>query len=147
MGFRSWFPLWNEAREQSQNKGNELLANLKEGSDLWDSLLADHGIESEQATRFRLETDSDLPLRLTTEVFRATPPSQGPVYGGVALVDGSYTLFRLTDVEKGIPANVDDNTKQEVAASLSRRRGADYFLNYQRGLRESANIEIFEENM
>ncbi|MDJ0956752.1 MAG: SurA N-terminal domain-containing protein [Arenicellales bacterium] len=135
-----------KAREQSQNKGSELLAKLNESGD-WDSLLAEHGLESQQAAQFRLGSDSDLPLRLSTEVFRAATATQEPVYGGVVLVDGSYTLFRLTEVEKGVPANADDNTKQAVAQSLTSRRGADYFLSYQRGLRESADIEIFEENM
>ena len=135
-----------KAREKVQSKGEELLVNLNDGGE-WDSLLASNRLESEQATQFRLDSDSDLPLRLSNEVFQAASPHQEPVYGGVALVDGAYTLFRLTDVEEGIPANADDATKEEVAESLSRRRGADYFLSYQRGLRESADVEIFEENM
>ena len=135
-----------QARDRALSTGEQLLADMHQDGN-WESLLSDSGLEPKQTTQTRLEPDSQPPLRVTTEVFRTPAPKAEPVYGGVSLNDGSYVLFRLTDVADGEPAGAEDNTRQEINSLLNNRRGGEYFLSYQRGLRESADVEIFEENL
>jgi hypothetical protein len=92
-------------------------------------------------------TNPDTPLAVAKEVFNARPPDSGPVYGGTALADGSYVLFRLKDVRPGAAEDADESTVQQIGNSLAARRGAGYFASYQGGLRGSAKVEIFEENL
>lgn len=136
----------NKARESVLKRGQELLADLNGGVD-WQALLQENDLEDKQATQLRMQPDPEHSLVVTAEVFRAPKPAQRPQYGGVTLPDGSYVLFRLTGVEQGTPALAGDDTREEVSASLRRRRGTDYFLSYQRGLRDSADVEIFTENL
>ena len=135
-----------KAKDNVLKMGEELLADLNNGDD-WRTVLKENGLEDVQATQFRLQPEPEHSLLVTSEVFRAPVPDQHPEFGSVTLSDGGYVLFRLTDVEQGGPAQVDDDTRAEVGASLRQRRGTDYFLNYQLGLRKSADVEIFTENL
>ena len=136
----------NKAKESVLQNGQELLANLNKGVD-WETLLEESGLESKRATQSRLQPDPEHSLLLTAEVFRAPVPDEQPQYGSVTMPDGSYTVFRLDHIERGGPAMLNEDSREEVNASLSRRRGNDYFLSYQRGLRQSAEVEIFTENL
>ena len=134
------------ARERVAGNGEELLDELRE-NDAWEALMADNGLESKQSTQTRLMPNPDTSLVVAKEVFRAEPPEQGLVYGGVNMPDGSFVLYRLTDVQSGMPDDVDESTSKQIEASLNKRRGSEYFLSYQSGLRDSAKVEIFEQNL
>lgn len=134
------------ARELVTGNGEELLDELRQNG-AWESLIANNGLESKQSTQTRLMSNPETSLLVAKEVFRAEPPAQGPVYGGINVPDGSFVLYRLTDVQSGVPNDADESTNQKIEESLTRRRGGDYFLSYQNGLRDSAEVEIFEENL
>lgn len=136
----------NKAKEGVLEKGAQLLTDVVEGDD-WQSMLEENGLQSTQAAQTRVSPDPEHSLLLTAEVFRAPKPDQAPRYGNVVLPDGSYVLFRLTHIESELSEQVAEETRKEISTSLNRRRGNDYFLSYQRGLRESAEVEIFSENL
>lgn len=136
----------DKAKGNVLRRGEQLLTELKNGSD-WRTLLQENALEPKTATQSRLQPDPEHSLLLTAEVFRAPIPEQDAEYGGVTLPDGSYALFRLTEVKAEEPSAIDEDTKEQVRAALSRRRGSEYFLSFQRGLRESADVEIFTENL
>jgi len=134
------------ARERVTELGEELLARLGE-SGQWESLISDNAMESKQSTQTRFMPSPDTSPVVAQEVFRARSPDEEPVYGGVTVSDGGFVLYRLTDVKAGIPADADESTVQQIDEFLVKRRGGDYFLSYQNGLRDSAKVEIFEENL
>lgn len=136
----------DKAKGNVLRRGERLLTELKNGSD-WRTLLQENALAPKTATQSRLQPDPEHSLLLTAEVFRAPIPEQDAEYGGVTLPDGSYALFRLTEVKAEEPSATDEDTKEQVRAALSRRRGSEYFLSFQRGLRESADVEIFTENL
>ena len=69
------------------------------------------------------------------------------MFGSVVLPDGSYVVFGLKEVLPGEPDTAADGTVQQIGNALDQRRGLDYFSSYQRGLRGTAKIEVFEENL
>lgn len=134
------------ARQLVEEKGQGLLEQLNGGTD-WESVLSSGGLESAQATQVRLQMDAEPSLQVTAEIFRTQPPDGSPEYGSVIQADGTYVLFRLTEVNPGVAADADQSTSEEVNRSLTARRGSDYFLSYQRGLRDATAVEVFEENL
>ncbi len=135
-----------KARERVTSNGEEILNALKENG-VWEALISDNGLESKQSTQTRLMQNPDTPPMVAKEVFRAESPVSAPVFGGVNVSDGSFVLFRLTEVQPGVPDDADESASQQIEESLVKRRGGDYFLSYQNGLRDSAEVEVFEENL
>ena len=56
-------------------------------------------------------------------------------------------IYRLRESRPGDPEAEDEAVAEQISDSLARRRGADYFASYRSGLRDTAEIEIFEENL
>lgn len=135
-----------KARKKTAESGDQLLAELRDGAD-WDSIMAANELTSKESIQTRLMANPDTSLIVAKEIFRAEPPGSAPTYGSVAVADGSYVLYRLKEVQSGDAGAADEPTVEQIENSLARRRGVDYFASYQKGLRDSAKIEIFEENL
>ena len=89
----------------------------------------------------------DTPIAVSKEVFRTAPTGSGPAFGSVGLPDGSVVLYRIEEVRPGVSDDAEESTMQQISTSLDRRRGIDYFASYQSGLRDTAKIEVFQENL
>jgi peptidyl-prolyl cis-trans isomerase D len=135
-----------KARKKTVESGDQLLAELRDGAD-WDSIMADNQLTSGESVQTRLMSNPDTSLIVAKEIFRAEPPGSTPTYGSVTVADGSYVLYRLKEVQSGDAGAADEPTVEQIENSLARRRGVDYFASYQKGLRDSAKIEIFDENL
>jgi peptidyl-prolyl cis-trans isomerase D len=135
------------ARERVTQLGGELLDMLQQGS-AWDALIQEQGLEVAQSSQARFEQTSTPSREVVEAVFESQRPKAGePVYGGVATAAGDYALFQLRSVEDGDPAKVDKEVVDRYRSVLSRRRGYDYFLSYQDGLRTAADIKIFQDQL
>lgn len=135
-----------KAREKAVEEGEALLAEVRDGA-AWDAVISAAGLQATQVEQTRMQPDARPSAQVNAEVFRAPPPEAGPVFGGVATADGGYVVFRVTAARSAQGAETADQTRQKLNAALARRRGAEYFLSYERGLRETADVEIFEENL
>ncbi|MFC1681286.1 SurA N-terminal domain-containing protein [Pseudomonadota bacterium] len=135
-----------KSRARVYDAGAGLLAQLQEGGD-WDDLTAENQLTPIESTQTRMMANPDTSIAVSKEVFRTELSSSGPVYGSVLLPSGGYALFRLKEVRPGEADTADEATVQQISNSLDRRRGLDYFTSYQSGLRDTAKIEIFEENL
>ncbi len=135
------------ARERVAQLGSELLDMLKQGG-AWDALIQEHGLEVAQSSLARSEQTSTPSREVVEAVFKSQRPKVGePAYGGVNTATGDYALFRLRSVEDGDPANADKEDLDRYRSVLSRRRGYDYFLSYQNGLRTAADVKIFQDQL
>ncbi len=135
------------ARERVAQLGGELLDALNQGA-AWGTVTQEHGLEVAQSSQTRSEQTSAPGRDVVEAVFKASRPTAGtPVYGGVTTAVGDYALYRLRNVEDGDPAKADKEALDRYRAVLSRRRGYDYFLSYQIGLRSAAEIKIFQEQL
>ena len=135
------------ARERVAQMGRELLDQLNGGAS-WQAVLADHDLQAEQIKLTRNQAGSGLGADVVEEIFRTPPVADGQsAFGGENRVDGSYVLFQLTEVAAGSADQADDALKQRIAATLQRRRGLEYFLDYQQELRAAAEVQVFTEQL
>lgn len=136
-----------KARQQTEKTGDEILKDLRAGSE-WQAVLQAKDLEGQKASRARIDTEATPPAAVIKAVFKAGYPSDDtPVYGDVGLPDGSHVVFRLTSVQDGDPAVATDEIRERVKAILERRRGYDSFLSYQTGLRGGAEVTVYEDQL
>ncbi len=136
------------ARERVAQLGGELLDMLQQGS-AWDALMQEHGLEVAQSSQTRIEQTSTPSREIVEAVFKSPRPKadEPPVRGGVNTATGDYALFQVRSIEDGDPERADKEVVDRYRSVLSRRRGYDYFLSYQNGLRTAADIKIFEDQL
>lgn len=85
---------------------------------------------------------------LLDAVFKAARPKHGgSVYAGVDLGSEGYAVFALAQVVDGDPATIAKADKNKTIAVLAKRRGAEYFLDFERGLRLRGKIEIHPDKL
>lgn len=138
-----------KAREHVASLGPELVAQLKSNTG-WQELIEERGLVSQQVNLSRAEEQpQDEPgprPEVLDAVFQAPMPSgDQPVYGGVGLSGGDYTLFRLVEVTEGSVDEAPENVVNRVSRQLERRRGQDLVQQYIADLREQAEVTVKEE--
>ncbi len=135
------------ARERVAKLGGELVDKLKQGG-AWDAVVQEHDLEAAESSLTRSEQSSDPGREIVAAIFQAQRPGDGePIYGGITTAAGDYALFRLRKVEDGDPKQAEKEVADRYRSVLSRRRGYDYFLSYQNGLRAAADVKIFQEQL
>ncbi len=135
------------ARNRVQQLGEELVDSLRNG-DAWEAVLQKYDIQSTAVETTRLQHQQEPSREIIEAVFGEPRPSgDGAVYGGGSTAEGAYTLYRLRSVTDGDPSNAQPETVERFKELLTRRRGYDYFLSYQQGLRNAADITIFQEQL
>ncbi len=134
-------------RESILQLGEELVDSLQQGED-WDAVIQKHDLQSATANITRLQQQPEPDRTIVEAVFRAPRPAgDRPIYGGSLTPEEEYTIYRLRRVTDGDPSSADEETLERFRSLLTRRRGYDYFLSYQQGLRESAEITIFQDQL
>ena len=121
-----------QARKLVSKDGEERLAKLKKGE-------AGIGAWSESRRIARLGAEK-MPREIVAAIFK-TPVTTLPAYGGIANLDGSYSLFRISRVIPFAGADNDQRSKalqQQYAQLVS----GEEFGAWVAALREKAGVEI-----
>jgi peptidyl-prolyl cis-trans isomerase D len=101
-----------------------------------------------KARRLKQEGNKGTEQALVSAVFSASRPQQGKaVIGNAELGARGSIVFALTGVIEGNPAKADAAARNKVREMLSKRQSNDYFANFQTGLRATAGVKIFPENL
>ena len=133
--------LMQRAAEAVKEKGEQLLAALREGKTLADKSVADQTwVVVEAASR----NQESIAPEILQALFRMPKPSAAdkPSFAGIATRDGDYILIRLNGVNEPQTA-VSDEEKANYRRFLSSRMGQQDFAAYRRQLQEQADIERF----
>jgi len=134
------------ARERAAEEARSMRGELENGVGL-EQLAARHEVKLRNPGRLMRTAGGEVDPRIVSAVFRAPRPQGGPVYGVVDLGPQGSALYALNAVHDSEP----DALKQEAldrAASIARTHmGEDQFLSYERGLRQSAEVEINKEEL
>jgi len=138
-----------KAREHVASLGPELVAQLQ-GEAGWQVVVDEHDLVAQQVTLSRADRPSAEepapPADAVKAVFRArTPSGDEPVYGGVALPNGDYTLFRLVEVIEGDIDKAPEDVETRVIRRLEQRRSQDMVQQYIADLREQGEVTVREE--
>ncbi len=139
-----------ESREQVLTLGSDLLIRLESGGrylEEWDQTVVAHNLDSWQLAEHRSDISDELRL-LGDAVFSHSKPAIGSVnFGGVVLDNGDYALYVLEEVRQGNPVDADEELKAGLQQRLLIRDGLGAFSTFQQSLRDSAEIEIFEDRL
>ncbi len=141
---------FEKARDEALELGSQLLSELESGdrsAEVWEQTIAARNLESHELAERRSDIADELWL-LGDAVFSHPGPRAGKVgFGGVALDNGDYALYMLEDVRPGNPQDVDEEQRTALRQRLLARDGQGAFSAFQRSLRDSAEIEIFEDQL
>ncbi len=139
-----------ESREEALTLGSDLLSTLESGGgnrEIWEQTMASRNLESQQLAERRSDIPDELRLLGDAVFSHSRPAGNGVGFGGVVLDNGDYTLYVLEDVRQGNPEDVDESEKAALRQRLLTRDGQGAFSAFQKSLRDSARIEIFEDRL
>ncbi len=129
------------AAEQARQRGEALLASLREGQA--PQLQGAHG-EAWQSVEGATRDQAGLDGQLLQALFRMPRPQADgqPVFAGLSLGNGDYVLLRLDSVGSAADS-LDDEELAMYRRFLASRSGQQDFAAYQRQLQATAKIERF----
>ncbi|MFQ6023390.1 MAG: SurA N-terminal domain-containing protein [Acidiferrobacterales bacterium] len=135
------------AREEATKLGVDVVDQLRGGKRL-DVVAKDKGLTVQQAKLITRLKPQAVDRRIVAAAFKARRPKAGEfVYGEVDLGDRGYAVFALTRVEEGNTEEVDEALKRRVEDTLRAREGLNYFADYLKRLRKTADIKVFADRL
>ncbi|MBF7730693.1 SurA N-terminal domain-containing protein [Pseudomonas sp. N040] len=134
--------LTQRAAAAAVQKGEQLLAALREGKTLADSSATDQTWAVVEAASRNQENVAPEVLQA---VFRMPKPGaeDKPSFSGIATRNGDFTLIRLNGVNEPQATAFSDEDRATYRRFLSSRSGQQDFAAYRRQLQEHAEIERF----
>ncbi len=137
--------LRSKSRVLAKELSESLVKELKLGAD-WNSILTANGLEaSELPTRIREATDPAT-IGVALHAFSAKKPEAGnQTFGSGPMADGSYVIFRISEVQNGDAASASEEQRQNVVAALRDRFGNSMFDSYIVLLRDGIDINVNQE--
>ena len=137
--------LLSKSRELAKELSESLVDELKLGAD-WNSILTANGLVAyELPTRVDAATDPST-IGVALHAFSAKKPEAGnQTFGSGPMADGSYAIFRISEVRNGDVASASEEQRQRVVAALMDRFGDGMFDSYIVLLRDGIDININSE--
>ena len=131
-----------QARESARELGVDLLARLRAGEAM-DAVVFEDLAWSEERTAGRREADIEPPVR---EVLFSMPRpgSDEMVFDGVTVANGDFVVLALGAVDESEP---EAEAFSEMRDRLSQQLGLDAHDFFVAGLRERAEVRIFEDRI
>ena len=126
-------------------RGRELLASLRGGRSP-DEVAADAGVEwsrFEEVGRF----DGEVPEQLLDVVFRMPRPGGDGRFDGLIDDAGDFVLVSLSRVADGNVSALSDEEREDLRQALETDLGRTAYDAFVRVRRESADVEINEQNL
>ena len=134
--------LLSKSIDQAKSFATGLIDEMNNGRD-WKSVIDEHGLGVSDLPS-RIGNDSNpVVAEVTAHVYEADIPVAGSdVFGGGQLVDGRYTIFRISEVIYGDNSEASEEDREEIQTLLNLRFGFGLYENYVTHLRNSADINI-----
>jgi peptidyl-prolyl cis-trans isomerase D len=138
--------LEREARAEAvEDRGLELLGELEAGAS-WSELVEDHALVASEFEGTRDDGSDPVSRELIQEIFKlARPGNSGAITGGFLDRAGNYVIYRLTEVSDADPELVDNARREAVRDLLRARQSNDLYAEFEKELRDEAEVTIYEE--
>jgi peptidyl-prolyl cis-trans isomerase D len=135
-----------QAVEQAQTRGEELMQQLKQGALMEDLDDTDY-ITSHKAEGVTRATAADHNAEVVRAVFKLGRPQEGAsIDKGFKLNNGDYTVVLLTGVSDADPASMQEAARSQLERGLENMRRSVMVSSMTADLRARANIVIPEES-
>ena len=136
-----------EARRTSViARGRELLADLRSGR-VPEEVAADTGLEWSRFENVD-RAESGLSERLLEVAFRIPRPGGGvPQFDGMVDDGGDFVIVSLSRVEDGDISSMNEDERRSLQQALEADIGRSVFDAFIRGRRQSADVNVVEQNL
>ena len=139
-----------KAQEMAQEHGEALQEKIQNAPDSWEQVIKAEDLTGIDLADTRDGAQTGDEQAISKVVFEKPRPQEG-----VAIIDGlslgsGYAVYRLEDVEDidaSALADIEQEERDALLASLQQRFGGETASNVLESLRENAKIQIFEENL
>lgn len=135
-----------KARDMIRDKGEALVAEVKQGKDP-QALAKANKYTWKPQTAIKRDAPG-VPADLVREAFRMPAPVDGvSTTDGFALSGGDYVVVQLTEVKDADPANMAEPEQETVNRQLAGAHGAAEFQSLMESLEAKAEIKRFPNNL
>jgi peptidyl-prolyl cis-trans isomerase D len=127
----------------------DVVSSLKAGRKSLDEVAGELQLSLLTATDVGRVGKDDLSPGLVKAAF-ATPAmhaSGDAAAGSARLDDNTIVIYAIRKVTPGDPANAAEGVRDQMRTILERRQGSDLFADYEQGLREKADVTIYEDRL
>ncbi|MDH3688563.1 MAG: SurA N-terminal domain-containing protein [Gammaproteobacteria bacterium] len=136
-----------KSRAEAQNLQQDILQRLESGEN-WSVIAEEFDLTPQDLPETRTGGTTPVERQVLEQVFRAPRPQAGhPSFGTVESGSDEFVVYALFAVEEGDPDDYDQQARENVIQALTQRRGLDYYLSFQKGLWDRADIQVFEERL
>ncbi len=134
---------FEKAREKAKQIGEEYLVQIEQGESA-ESLFSSNW----QSTQTYSRSNDKVSAQILNHAFAAPKPTQDtPSYSGFVADNGNYIVIQLTAVEDGDVAAVESEQREALEGHLKRIATESELQALLASIKESAEIEIFEQNL
>ena len=140
-----------KARNEASRTGEEYLSELKSQAvtiEGWEEYVRKQGLSVQKLPEKRSRSMDFSLLALYDAAFSDARPDEGAIeVGGTTLANGGYALYRIGDVEDGVPSEADEERRDQVSSQLAARESRELYQGFLALLREQADIVVFEDQL
>jgi len=136
----------NRARDEAQQRAEELLKAAREGSEPLEKVAQDAGLEYarfEDVQRTSTEPDA----QLVKEIFRLPRPAEGGSDKVVLPTGKGFAVVVLESVKDGVLDSGNPQVRQQYRRYLANASASEEVAALMQQLRAVADIQVFEENI
>lgn len=130
-------------------KAADMVSSLKEGRQTLDELAGELELSLGTSTEIGRVGKDDLAAELVDSIFTviAANESGDTAAGSVNLDDNTIAVFAVRKVTPGDPSNAVAGVRDQMRTILEQRKGSGMFANYEQGLREMADVVVYEDRL
>jgi hypothetical protein len=135
------------AQNAARELGEKLVQEINTGQPLA-TVARKHGLTVHGPKLVTRDQPAGLERAVVDVAFRASRPEVAKaVAGGVDLGSKGFAVYAVTRVVEGDRAKVDAATREKAQRALAAQRGAGYYSSYRAGLKQKANVKIYQERL
>ena len=137
---------YEQARDRTRERGEAVLEQLEQGRSK-EEVTLEFGVDWRNATGVT-QDDETINRAVLRTAFRAGVPEAGqPLYDGISLGTGDYTVVIVNSVTDADPDAIDEEEQDVVRSQLLQANTASAWMEFTGNLRANADVTVYEETL
>ena len=137
---------YEQARDRTRERGEAILEQLQQGRSKEDVAL-EFAVYWNNVTGVT-QDDETINRAVLRTAFRAGVPEAGqPLYDGMSLGTGDYTVVIVNSVTDADPDAIDEEEQDVVRSQLLQANTASAWMEFNGNLRANADVTVYEETL
>ena len=137
---------YEQARDRTRERGEAVLEQLEQGRSK-EEVTLEFAVDWRNATGVT-QDDETINRAVLRTAFRAGVPEAGqPLYDGMSLGTGDYTVVIVNSVTDADPDAIDGEEQDIVRSQLLQANTASAWMEFTGNLRANADVTVYEETL